>query len=231
MTPRGRERLILPALAAAFAAAEAGLYLVLTRPRFLRWGATKEEQTRPLPGDELSEPELSHTQAITIDAPPERVWPWLIQMGQGRGGFYTHEWLEQAAGARIHNAETIVPEWQDVRVGDHVRTYWDVPGMEPLAWHIHTLEPNRALVLDWRGEGRSGWAFYLQPLPGGRTRLLARDHGVRVPRWRQPFRMLVTEPIHLYQTTGTLQGLKQRAERREPGEPPDEPPGDAPDRP
>lgn len=88
-----------------------------------------------------------------------------------------------------------------------------MPFLEPLAWHVRAIEPERALVLDWKGKGESGWAFVLEPLPGGRTRLLARDHGAPVPRWLLPVNLLAVEPLHLYQTTGTLQGVKERVER------------------
>ncbi len=214
MTSRARANLILGVVGAAFATVEAGLYLVLTRPRLRSWGATEEEQRRPLPGDELGPSSRALTQAITIDAPPAEVWPWLVQMGQGRGGFYTHAWPEKLTLTRIQNAETVVPEWQRLEVGDLVRTYWDLPFIEPLAWHVRTLEPEHVLVLDWQGKGESGWAFVLEPLPHGRTRLLARDHAAPLPRLLLPLELLALEPLHLYQTTGTLQGLKRRIERR-----------------
>lgn len=83
-----------------------------------RWGATDEEVKRTLPGDELvPAPEWQWTHAITINAPPEQVWPWIVQMGQGRGGFYSYEALEDLVGCKIHNASRIVPEWQDLKVG------------------------------------------------------------------------------------------------------------------
>ena len=86
-----------------------------------RWGADDEEITAVLPGDELVAADVSRTtRALTIDAPVEMVWPWLAQIGEDRGGFYSYSWLERAAGARIHNANTVHPEWQNIRVGDTV---------------------------------------------------------------------------------------------------------------
>ena len=80
---------------AAAVAAEALGYLAW-RPRMLRWGATEEEAAEPLPGDEITpHPRVRSTRAITIEAPPEEVWPWIVQMGMGRAGFYTHEWVER----------------------------------------------------------------------------------------------------------------------------------------
>ena len=86
-----------------------------------RWGADDEEITAVLPGDELVATGAPRTtRALTIDAPVEMVWPWLAQMGEDRGGFYSYSWLEKAAGADIHNADTIHSEWQNIRVGDTV---------------------------------------------------------------------------------------------------------------
>jgi hypothetical protein len=96
------------------------------RPRMLRWGATPEEAAETLPGDdENPEPTVQSTRAITIDAPPELVWPWLVQMGIRRAGFYTHDWVERLIfRARYvegrHSATRIHPELQDLAVGDQI---------------------------------------------------------------------------------------------------------------
>ena len=82
---------------------------------FLTWGTVPSEQSAVLPGDELLvAPAMTTTRAITIDAPPEAVWPWLAQMGQGRGGFYSYDWLENVFGLGIHNADRIEPDWQEL---------------------------------------------------------------------------------------------------------------------
>src|SRR5215212_4605652 len=87
-----------------------------------RWGATPDECRRRLPGDELvPAPDWSYTHAITIDAPRSAVWPWLVQLGQGRGGFYSYEGLENLIGCDIHNVGEIRPELQRLRVDDQVR--------------------------------------------------------------------------------------------------------------
>jgi hypothetical protein len=83
-----------------------------------RWGADDEEITAVLPGDQLVGAGAPRTtRALTIDAPVEMVWPWLAQIGEDRGGFYSYSWLEKAAGAHIRNANTVHPEWQNIRVG------------------------------------------------------------------------------------------------------------------
>ncbi len=96
-------------------------YVLLARSRQLRWGATDQEADGPLPGDDLIvNPGLSATRAITVGASADRVWPWIAQLGQGRGGFYSYDFLENLVGCDIHSADRIVPEWQDVAVGDEV---------------------------------------------------------------------------------------------------------------
>ena len=99
----------------------AAAYWTVVRPRLLNWGATATEVGRPLPGDvRLPDPDGESTMAITIDAPPAAVWPWLRQLGQEQGGFYSYEWAENLVGFDIHNADEIVPEYQSLAVGDTV---------------------------------------------------------------------------------------------------------------
>ena len=105
----------LGALAAA-AAAAASVYWFVVRPWHLRWGATDAEVARALPGDELvPDAKISSTHAITIRAAPAEVWPWLVQLGQGRGGFYSYDWIEDAMGLEIHSADRILPEYQELK--------------------------------------------------------------------------------------------------------------------
>ena len=114
------------------------------RHAYNRWGTTKGEGRSHLAGDELiPEPKLSHTRAISIDAPPARVWRWLVQIGQGRGGLYSYDALENLIGCRIDSAERIVPELQHLAVGDLVRLG---PERYP-AFRVVELEPARSLVL------------------------------------------------------------------------------------
>jgi hypothetical protein len=88
----------------------------------LRWGATGQEAGEPVPGDDLiTDPDLVATRAIAIGAPADQVWPWIAQLGQGRGGFYSYDFLENLAGCDIHSADRIVSEWQDIRIGDQIR--------------------------------------------------------------------------------------------------------------
>jgi len=155
-----------------------GGFVAVIRARYQRWGATDADLDRVLAGDaELSGPTSSTTRAITITAPTERVWPWIAQLGQGRGGFYSYDWLENLVPRTdIHNADRIVPEWQDVVVGSQVRLAPEVP------LRVAAVDVGRSLVL--RGSVPIGtvpapydftWAFVLLAQPDGTTRLLVRE--------------------------------------------------------
>ena len=160
------------------------------------WGSTDGEAAMTLPGDELTPPPVEQlTRAITIAAPPEEVWPWLVQMGADRGGFYSYAWMENLFGLDIHNADAIVDEWQQLAVGDWV---WG-DRKRSAGWIVELLEPNVALVMKTadpklgrttrRGEGigfEFQWTFALLPTPQGGARLLIREraaYGRRLTRW------------------------------------------------
>ena len=124
-------------------AAAAAWWKVFT-PWQRNWGATEEEVAMALPGDELTPPPIEqNTRAITIAAPPEEVWPWLVQMGADRGGFYSYAWLENLFGLKIHNADRIVDGWQQLAVGDWVWGSRDRSG----GWRVELIEPIGVLVL------------------------------------------------------------------------------------
>ena len=180
----------------------------LVREPVLTWGATPDEIARTLPGDELlPAPDVLSTRAITIEAPPSAVWPWLVQMGSGRGGAYTYDWIENLFGLGMKSAGTIHPEWQSIAVGDVIPGRSSLPGMR-----VEMLEPERALVT--RSEdGTWVWAFVLDDL-GGRTRLLSRNR-VAMPEASLGDRigMAVMEPGSLVMERKMLHGIKERAER------------------
>jgi hypothetical protein len=199
-------------------------YTLAVRPWLLRWGATSEEASTPLPGDGLV-PEAAYTttRAVTVRASAESIWPWLVQLGQARAGFYTYDRLEQIVGAAIRSAECIVPEFQHLAVGDTVL-------LSPVGGpKVAILAPGRALVLSQTMDLRTArsippapatrwamdwtWTFALRPLPDGATRLLVRTradyrpHAVLAPVVR-----LLLEPIHFVMERGMLMGIKRRAE-------------------
>ena len=129
--------------AVALAGVVAGVFACYLRPRLLRWGATDEEVAGPYPGAEVvPDGERAATMAITIEAPPDRVWPWLVQMGWDRGGRYSWDRVDNAGRP---SATTVHPEWQALALGDQLRA-WSPNGL--LApWTVAALEPNRFLGL------------------------------------------------------------------------------------
>jgi hypothetical protein len=192
------------------------LSVVGARPWMDRWGSTAEERALTLAGDELVPDAEQQTHAIAIEAPPEAVWPWLVQMGQGRAGFYSHDRLERLVGADIRNAEEIHPEWQHLAVGDLVRTYRPIPRFEPLGWLVAVIEPPRLLVVhepERAGVINSSWAFVLER-DGERTRLLSRWRFRRRGAAHIAFKWFVFDPAHFIMEAGVLRGLKTRVERR-----------------
>jgi hypothetical protein len=196
------------------------------RPRVMDWGATWDEVVAPLPGDELIDnPLYVTTRAITIAAPAAAVWPWLLQLGQNRGGFYSYARLENFAGLKIRNADEVRPEWQHLRAGEDFITL-DPDGVMKMT--IVTLEPERALVLRsgapgeppqgpgdfFKGEIEWTWAFVLQTLGPASTRLLVRSRAA----WADTVsaraaRGVMLGPAHLLMERGMLRGIRARAER------------------
>jgi hypothetical protein len=189
-------------------------YILVARPRQLRWGATDEESEGPLPGDALIEnADVIATRAITIRATVEQVWPWIAQLGQGRGGFYSYDFLENLVGCDIHSADRIVPEWQDVVVGDEVR-FAPAVGLA-----VASLEQARSLVL--HGGVPIGnkappydftWAFVLRDEPDQTTRLLVRERYA----YTRPWARLIVEPTEVFSfvmSQKMLREIKERAER------------------
>jgi hypothetical protein len=188
------------------------LYAFVFRPWMLKWGATVEEQTRPLPGDDI-EPDAEYvtTRATTIQAPAASVWPWLIQMGQDRAGFYTHNWVERMLRSGIPDTAEIRPEWQHIEVGDLVRTNRDIGG-KPMGWPVAAVDRGRSLVVTSSSMPVGTYAFVLDPIDDDASRLIVRDRA-RWEWWEWPFATLVYEPLHAYMETGLISGVRQRAER------------------
>jgi hypothetical protein len=199
----GRERMRRQAAAAGAAVIGTAVatYILLVRRWQLRWGATEEECDAILAGDDLiPNPDLVATRAITVHAPAEQVWPWIAQLGQGRGGFYSYDVLENLVGCDIHSA-------------DRVKLHPEV------GLGVAVLEPVRALVL--RGGVPMGaapppydftWAFVVRERPEGTTRLLVRERYAYTQRWAS----LLVEPVAVVafvMSQRMLRGIRDRAER------------------
>ena len=161
-----------------------------------------------LPGDELlADAGLVSTRAVTIDAPPAAVWPWLVQMGSGRGGAYTYDWIENLLGLNMHSASRILPQFQDLKVGDELPLGPGRPIMR-----VEVCDPEQTLAIRI-ADGNWVWIFALVA-QDGQTRLISRNRiatpGAALPA--RVFNLLVMEPGSLVMERKMLLGIKQRAE-------------------
>jgi hypothetical protein len=195
------------------------------RSRRIKWGATDAEVHQSLPGDDLvPHSKGGYTHASNIRASAAGVWPWLVQMGQGRGGFYSYEWLENLVGCDIHNANRIIPELQHLVVGDVVRMH---PKATP--YRVAAIEPGRALVLQIRVDTQTGntfeltdtipgkylnqsWVFFLVEVDGGTTRLISRSRNDWNRSLTNALVFGIVGPISLVMDRKMLLGIKQRVE-------------------
>ena len=180
----------------------------------MRWGATAAEIIEVLSGDELvPDPDLTATRAITIHAGVDDVWPWIVQLGQGRGGFYSYDSLENLVGCDIHSALQINPDWQHLDVGDAVRL------APELALRVAVAKPPRTLVL--QGGVLPGttvapydftWTFDLSPVSASTTRLVVRERYAYTRWWAR----LMVEPltvVSFLMSHRMLGGIRDRAEQ------------------
>ena len=205
-------------------AAAAALYAFVIRPWHLRWGTNEQEISQNLPGDKyVPYPQLRATHAVTIYAAPDDVWPWIVQIGQGRGGFYSYEWIENLMRLDIHSASRILPEYQQLKVGDQIPLAAD-----GFSIPVAILDSEKALVL--HGDSRSArpgeapvlrkgdylcvsWGFYLSEQPHGTSRLVERF----LAEWNCAlhntlFYRLFLEPGAFLMERKMLLGIKERAE-------------------
>lgn len=210
------------AVVGAFTVVAVGAFWKVFMPWQRRWGTTDEEASGSLPGDDLvSEPAAQTTRAITIAAEPSVVWPWVVQIGADRGGFYSYDRLENLFGLDIHSAESIVAAWQTRRIGDFV--HGDAKGRG--GWYVMEVRPNDALVLKVgdvklgrpveRSEGigwEFSWTFAVREGANGTTRLMVRE---RVGFANNLVKMIMAPAgvISFVMTRKMLAGIKSRAER------------------
>jgi hypothetical protein len=184
--------------------------LVVLRPWHLTWGTTAAEREMALPGDGMAR-RVAATHAVTIDAPPSAVWPWLVQIGQDRGGFYSYSSIENTLlGAGIRNADRIHPEWQELREGDFVRSarrdWLGGRFAEKTGWWVTEVEPGRSITL-------LGWGtFALVPVDSTTTRFVIRTRAGDGGFLSAPLDVLLLEPGHFLMERRMMLGIKQRAE-------------------
>lgn len=211
-------------------------YVLGVRPQLQRWGATEAEAAEPLPGDGLvPAPRFSSTRAISVAAPPSAVWPWLVQIGEGRGGLYSYDALERLVGLGMESADVIVGELQDLAPGDTVRLA-PIGGPNGLAMIVDRLEAPGLLILrsarpgagpdgDDESEALRGgdyftglpatsWTFVLRDLDDGATRLLSRWRMTWAPSAAADlFNGAIVEPLHFALEEKMLRGIRDRVER------------------
>ena len=183
----------------------AALYRSLLRGPILTWGATRDEVRGRLPGDELlEEADGTATRAITIDAPPAAVWPWIAQMGPSpRGGAYTYDWIENLLGLNMHSVNHVLPEFQHPQVGDGF-------GYGPNEMSFRVVEPEHVLAAQSK-DGNWVWTFVIEETHDGKTRLISRNR-FRLPKVKDKIGMIPMEAASLLMERRMLYGIKQRAE-------------------
>jgi hypothetical protein len=188
-----------------------GVYLRVIRPWQLRWGATDDEVRRTMPGDELvARPTFNATRAVTVQAPPSLIWPWIVQIGFGRAGWYSYDLLDNFGRP---SATRITSDLQHLRPGDVVPFYQGIGAPEGVGLKVKAVEPEQ-WVLWWDDKTHdTTWAWGLYPVDEQRTRLITR---VRMRyRWTEPsilFSLLI-EFADLMMMRKCLLSIKQRAER------------------
>jgi hypothetical protein len=178
------------------------------------WGTAPHEWSMALPGDHAPRtPMFEVLHAVTIDAPPSAVWPWLVQLGQDRAGFYSYDWLERLFLVDVHNTTEIRPEWQPRAVGDAI--YATQPGYlrgvfgNRPGWRVTVVERDHALVLENWG------AFVLEPTADGRTRFLIRStmSHARVPVWAAAVNLTAFQLPHFIMQRKMMLTIKALSER------------------
>ncbi len=185
-----------------------GAYFLVYRPLQLRWGATAAEVARAMPGDDfVPRPVFNATRAITVDAPPAAIWPWLVQIGYRRAGWYGLDWFDNDGRP---SARRIVPELQRLRVGDTVP-------ISIIAWtKVAAIVPNTYLLT--RGADGTPWVWALYPVDSSHTRLVWRMRSAPYlwTSWYL-FPQLLTDAVDVIAVRANLLGIKERAEGRPPG--------------
>ena len=195
--------------AAAGAAVLVVVVILLLTPWMDRWGAMKDEIAATFPGDELvPNPRSFVNRAVTIQAAPEEIFPWLRQIGAGKGGFYTYTWIEALIGCRLVNADRIHPEWQDLQVGDLVRMCPGDPAPPPYV--VAQIHPDEALVLGHQEDNAwvDLWQYALVPRGDGSTRLILRTRTMMTGGFWS-----IIHPGVFVMERGMLLGIKARVEK------------------
>ena len=199
------------------------LAVLLTWPlskRWLRnWGSSTAERERVWPGDGFVSPDhTACTRAIDVAVPPEAIWPWLVQFGLGRAGFYSYELLERLLGIPVRNVESIVPGFQNLEVGDEILLHPKAPGIPVAALkagrHLCFGRVEGQHVAAGRPDPARSWSMYVEPVAGSSSRLLLRGciEPPRRPTLAKRLGMLVGEPVDFIMEQRMLRTIRRLAE-------------------
>jgi len=188
-----------------------------------RWGLALEEARRAYPGDDLvPKPTWMWTHAVEIDVAVADVWPWLVQIGQDKAGFYSYTWLENLAGCQIHNSNVIEAAWQKLKVGDPLKVHPKVPpltvaAIEPGRWFVVTSDTWTQTAPGATPEAHVSWLFLLESLGINRCRLISRFRVDYQRGWRTrlSYGPWLTESLGFVMDRAMLLGVKKRAEGRQ----------------
>ena len=198
-----------------------GIYVILILPSILNWGSTEAEQSVTWPGDDIvPNTDRSHTRAITINAPAEKVWPWIAQLGQDRGGFYTYDLIQNILGAQMPTSDFIRSNKQDWHFGSRLWMYPMSRANGVGFASVRTLEPGHALgfgtsstTLSTNKTEDGSWTFILSPINSTSTRLIVRTRGALAQSiLGVGMHDLVLEPIHFVMERRMMDGIKQLSE-------------------
>lgn len=192
------------------------VYNFFILPWLLRWGATKEEFSRTLPGDELIvNKEYKNTLAITVNAPPSRIWPWVVQMGVHKAGFYSYTWLENMFGCKLHNADRIHSEWQDTKPGYYEGVCRSAEKKNMPGWIVTIVEPNHAFV--WKGKDAE-WMMgvYIDSINANTSRIITRQQFKLPEKWSADWTLekVWFSWAHCIMQRGMITGIKERVESK-----------------
>ena len=204
----------------------AGYLTWFLRPLRDRWGLTKEKALRSLPGDDIvKNPKSAYSHGIEINAPLEYVWPWVVQIGKDRGGFYSYEALENIAGLNIYNTDVILEEYQDPKVGDII------PFGPKSGYPLVLVKPKEALVIESCDDLERkttfnpadgypnkflhiSWLWYIEPLGPYRSRFISRNRvNFRDSRLNRFKFSILAEPMVFAMDRKMCLGIKKRAEQ------------------
>lgn len=202
---------LLALLAAVIGLATAGVVaVILLTPWMDRWGATDDEIAAAFPGDELVPTPASFVnRAITVQASPAQIYPWLVQIGADKGGWYSYTWLEALLRCPMVNADRIHPEWQDLQVGDLVRMCTGEPAPPP--YTVAQIHPDRAIVMGHQEDGQwvDLYQFVIVSQGDRSSRLVLRTRTMMAGGlWS------IIHPGAFIMERGLLHGVKERAEKQ-----------------